>query len=232
MGCLYLCPAMADTLVGANGLALKGEIVSMANGELTFKTQVGTHNLPMSEVKSFTIEREASASPVPSATPTMSKAEDQQILSRLDSLATSLANLERQILKMQTAQEFQSRQIDQRTLDLAPERSLKVKNTHVNTKSSGTAVTGQIVNDSSLPISNVQAEVVLYGRTGRLRMNGGKMTQVVSVSPSILLPGQTGSFVAQFESGLIISNYDVFPHAASSGGFNSELQTQPNATQF
>ncbi len=222
----------ADTLTGTNGLTLTGEIVSMSNGELSFKTQVGTHTLPMSEVKSFMIDRTTSAKAVPSASSENSPVSEKQILSRLDTLTATLANLERQILKIQSAQTTQARQIEQRTYDLYPEKNLKVVNTRVVKRTSATAVTGQIINESNVAMSNVQAEVVIYGRTGRLRLSGGEKRLVVPVNPVVLEPGQTGSFTAQFESGLVVNNFEVFPRALTPGGYNSELRNQPNATQF
>jgi len=232
LGFFSLHPVEADTLVGTNGLSLTGEIISMMNGELTFKTQVGTHTLPMSEVRSFTIDRTSTAGSVPSATPQTAQLNDKQILSRLDSLATAIASLERQILKIQTTQDSQGKLIEQRTYDIYPQRNLKVTNTRVNHRPSGTIVTGQIVNGSSVPMSSVQAEVVLYGRTGKLRTNGGEMRLTVPVSPMVLEPGQTGTFSAQFESGLVVSNYEVFPKVFTMAGFNSVLRDQPNASQF
>jgi hypothetical protein len=229
-GCLY--PVTADSLTGSNGLTLTGEIVSMVEGELTFKTQVGIHKLPMNEVKSFTIDRGASVKSIQSASNQSSSIDVKQLLDRLDSLASTLANLERQILRVQTTQETQIRQVDQRTYDLNPERSLKVANTRLNKRSSATVVTGQIINESASQISNVQAEVVLYGRTGRLRLSGGEKRQTVPVSPVILEPGQTGTFTAQFEGGLVVSNFEVFPKALIPGGYNSNLKVQPNASQF
>jgi hypothetical protein len=230
--CGFLYPVAADSLTGSNGLTLTGEIVSMVEGELTFKTQVGIHKLPMKEVKSFTIDRGAPAKSIQSASNQPSSIDAKQLLDRLDSLASTLANLERQILRVQTTQESQIRQVDQRTYDLNPEKNLKVVNSRLTKRSSATIVTGQVINESASEIGNVQAEVVLYGRTGRLRLSGGEKRQTVPVNPVILGPGQTGTFTAQFEGGLVVSNFDVFPRALNPGGYNSNLQVQPKANQF
>lgn len=229
-------PARADTLVGTNGLSLTGEIVSMSKGELVFKTQVGTHTLPMAEVSSFVIDRTSSiqvagSSSINSSTGA-SGAGTEEILARLDTLTATLENLQRQLLMVQSAQATQANQIEQRTLDYNPQSNIEVRNTRMARKTTGTVITGQVLNKAAAPMSGVQVEVVVYGHVGRLRSKGGERRLVVPVDPPIIEPGQTGSFSAQFESGLLVGDYKVFPRLASPAGYNSALPNQPNANRF
>lgn len=221
-------PAFADTIYGTGGLSIEAEIISFQDGQLTVKTAVGTHNIPFGDVKGFKIERGAPEQ-VTSVTPTdqsQGSASSQQILARLDGLTAAIANLERQLVQIQSNQEYQAQRLLDRTYDLNPQRNLRVQNTRINNRSGGTVVTGQIVNDSSHPMSNIQVEVVLKGRTGKLRLSGGEKSKTVLVEPTILEPGKVGNFTARFEGGLMASDVDVFPKAFNPAGFSSVMRNQ------
>jgi hypothetical protein len=85
-------------------------------------------------------------------------------------------------------------------------------------------VTGQIQNESTITVANLQAEVVLYGRAGKLRLSGGEKHQTVPVEPTILQPGQSGTFTARFEGGLLVSDFKVTPRGFSPAGFSSGME--------
>ncbi len=220
--------AEADTIYGTGGLSIQAEVLSLQDGQLTVKSAVGTHNIPLADVTGFKIER-ATTGEIPPATGTAlpaGQAEPQQILARLDGLTAVIANLERQLVQIQSNQEHQAQRLLDRTYDLNPHRNLKVQNTRINTRSGGTLVTGQIVNESNLPMSNIQVEVVLKGRSGKIRLSGGEKRQTAMVEPAILEPGKIGTFTARFESGLLVTDVDVFPHAFNPSGFSSANPNQ------
>jgi hypothetical protein len=232
LACLRLSsPAAADALLDKDGQLWSGKILSMEDGAISIETDGNTQRILIDRVESFRIER--STAPQPAPVPFDQLLSGQQSLaSRIEAIAQSLANLERQLVNVQTGQQAQSDRLLERTLDVNPQSRLSVINAQVTTQQGNTAVVGQVVNQAEVPMSNIQVEVVVYGSAGELGAENGSKSKTGMVEPKLLAPGAIGTFNVQFNGRLMVTNFEVLPRGFSPTGYNSRLSGKNVHSEF
>jgi hypothetical protein len=197
-----------DTIVTQDGKSLTGKIVSMGEGKISYIGASGVTSVSLEEVKSFQIHADESGTVDPQAIQRI-LANQSQIVQQLNSLAQSLAYLEQRLLNVQSNQAVQSRRIIERTAEINPMARVVPLNYNIGRNSKGTAVTGQVMNQSESAVSNLQVQVTVFGSTGHLDTKGGQITQVGSVMPTVLGPGQIGMYEVSFNRTLAVQDVQV-----------------------
>ncbi len=202
--------SFADEIAKNNGDLVRGIVVGMEEGKLVVQTQAGVSQVDMETVKGFSIA-EKSEDRVSEELLNQLMNMQEQILQRIDYLSQSLANLERQLLNVQTNQQVNADRLTQRTREVNPLGRLIVTGYQVNRAGGSTVVTGQLVNQSETPMNNVQVDVYVYGSTGRLKSEGGQKKVTVFSQPSTLAPGQAAVFTGTFRDSYQVDNvtFDV-----------------------
>lgn len=202
--------SQADIVVKSNGEVVNGKVVEMKEGKLAVQTSQGINQVELEGIKGFSIE-EAKEEGVSEQVVNQLMSMQEQILQRLDLLTQSLANLERQLLNVQTNQQVNADRLSQRTREVNPLGRLIVAGYQINRVGGKTVVTGQVVNQSETPLSNVQVDVYVFGSTGKLASEGGQKKETVFVQPPALAPGQAAVFTASFRDGYQVDNvnFDV-----------------------
>lgn len=201
----------ADSVSKTDGTVIAGKVLGLQEGNLRIQTEGGVQNIPLDSVQAFAVdEKEEKSGVSEDAVNRLLMAQDQ-ILQRLDLLTQSFANLERQLLNVQTNQQINADRLTQRTQEVNPLGRLVIGAYQVNRVTGKTVVTGQVMNQSETPMSNIQVDVFLYGSTGKLRAEGGQKKMTVFTQPPALAPGQAGTFTAAFRDQYQVDsvNFDV-----------------------
>jgi len=207
---LPIAAALADTVAKTNGDVVSGKVTGMGEGKLIVQTQQGVTRVDMESVREFSIDEQPESGISEQAINQVLSTQDQ-ILQRIDLLTQSIANLERQLLNVQSNQAVNANRLTQRTREVNPLNRLIVVGQQINRSGGSTVVSGRVVNQSETPVTNVQVDVFVYGRTGRLGSEGGQKKETVYVQPNALAPGQAGTFTAKFPDSYRVENvsFDV-----------------------
>lgn len=222
--CILSRPAFSDALVDKNGLLLSGKVLSMEDGTISIDTESGVRRIPVEEITSFKIDVQSGEEPTPVPIPVdQIMLNQQRIAERLDNLALALANIERQIGGVQSTQQVQASRLIERTRPVNSQAYLFVSGAQVVRRGGKISVVGQVTNGSEAPMSNVRVDVYIYGNSGKLGSEGGEKRESVSVVPDKLVPGQTAVFEAQFDGGLTVDNFEVYPRAMNATGYDSTV---------
>ncbi|MCA9418908.1 MAG: FxLYD domain-containing protein [Candidatus Omnitrophica bacterium] len=200
----------ADSVAKTNGDVVSGKILGMEDGKISVQTQQGISVVEMEDVREFSVDKEKDSGVSEQMINQVLNSQDQ-ILQRIDLLTQSIANLERQLLNVQSNQVANANRLTQRTREVNPLQRLFVVGQQINRVGGKTVISGQVMNQSETPVNNVQVDVYIYGSSGRLRNEGGQKKETVFVQPTSLAPGQAGTFSAAFPDTYKVENvnFDV-----------------------
>ncbi|MCA9445166.1 MAG: hypothetical protein KC964_30535, partial [Candidatus Omnitrophica bacterium] len=162
----------ADSVAKTNGDVVSGKILGMEDGKISVQTQQGISVVEMEDVREFSVDKEKDSGVSEQMINQVLNSQDQ-ILQRIDLLTQSIANLERQLLNVQSNQVANANRLTQRTREVNPLQRLFVVGQQINRVGGKTVISGQVMNQSETPVNNVQVDVYIYGSSGRLRNEGG-----------------------------------------------------------
>jgi hypothetical protein len=197
-----------DTLTTSEGNKVNGKITAMQDGKIYVEGEGGIKTYSKEEVSGFNIQRGGSDE-VNTALLQRMLDNQAQIAQRIEELAVSLVNLERQLLAVQSNQQIQARRLSERTVEVNPISRVSVVDWNINRRNGNTVVEGRVINQSESMVGNLQVQAALFASRGQIASRGGVLTGVGSVSPATLAPGQAGTYQVMFDGFLIVDNVQV-----------------------